>query len=1418
MKQVMKKLCVLLTLMTLSVGAWAQADYNISTSTWHSGQSDAQNVVKIHINKPGVLSTAIQEVNNNTSYNGFEIIYINCTEGAPLNDDDIESLSTLNYSTIMLSDAYYVPTADSDLASSNAQAFTFSNSRVENLILPDGWTKDDVNACASKVASSNLNGVASLDEGTLVAYLNKPMTLSTILHHTSLTDKANTKIGTINDNTYYVNNLKNITVSGYVTASDLQAGYENVKFDENGHYVFNEPAGENYTGFAGVSGNTREFNGTNELSPTLNHAYDLHTIDLSGAIVEDEWCEDLTLSKLGLLGPSTYKIMIPTYANFNTLPADFLNTRMDNFHSIMIPRNITTIKTRAFQTGNTESIRHIYTEGDDESTAYDNGAVTALAEDGTETKVYGADAETANPIYGTITLGGNLKLIESYAFSSTNRIKDLYVLAIEAPECHVDAFNTTMYVGNDSFDRTAITDGVIIREAYTNSKSEYHWMTLLHYPRECGTPNTQRYTDMSREYSVATGLRDGKGATIYFPNQAEYNRAYLQGTYGYLWNAWDVLRTDDGNNGFANTSIESTVPKTSGWTESGQIAANSTYTSNTNTSTDKTKQTFYDTTGNGSIQKPTGLADYWTITRSGYTLYPQAETEGTGELVDVEDLDENGNRQYVVDEAGEYIKVGTFSLATGTLDPSTTYYVRDYEGTGEYETTNTPNGSETYYSDAAGTTPVTPRVGAGFYYECGTQNVYSDAVYAPVDGVDTYYTKNGDEYTESYIYFDSNNSPRYYNPVTTTEERDKWVKIAQWSKLATGVEHYYQLSNGEYTLFTPQLDKEYFYTTDGTNYQKTSVFIDGVSSYYTVNTDYNVQPYVQYPGDLAEVYTTSDIYYKDGTEIVTNTTYSSSDHWIPEVETWYALQRVSGVQTYVETNQNYYQGTYYYATGSAPKYCSAEGEDYDESVTYYTDNTGATEATSITFDQSYYYEKATYSYRAATDADADKKHYSLTESYVAKETALNEPDEYRYDDKLYSVKMKSVEVQAVTKANDYRGWHQFVLTAFATNSKEEFVPYRSYITDNDWWTICVPFDLTKADLIKLFGKNGSDADADLPYLSKLTYVVRDVENKRIVLTFSKNLLKVKEEVEEGKVHGTIDENKTVGLDDVVLHKGVPYLIRPNLHTDANNKVDADRQFDIYNEAGTRDADLYERILESQTLSGSEQNALIYNGIYTVPAYVINNNGDKKESVSDQATVSFTNGDGSTFSYSNSDKITYQGETTTGDISTDYCYSFVGTFFLSLMPQYSYFLGWTGGETGHAAFWYNKVNDTRNWTWNNETGIIMPNFVTSNQRIADIDPASGLDDPARWIITLKNGDDFASTSSVKNYTNDSQFGFAAPMWKDDATMIIRIDDDSVEQPVNGVKGVFNMNGQFMGNSTDGLQRGIYVVNGKKMVIK
>lgn len=43
-------------------------------------------------------------------------------------------------------------------------------------------------------------------------------------------------------------------------------------------------------------------------------------------------------------------------------------------------------------------------------------------------------------------------------------------------------------------------------------------------------------------------------------------------------------------------------------------------------------------------------------------------------------------------------------------------------------------------------------------------------------------------------------------------------------------------------------------------------------------------------------------------------------------------------------------------------------------------------------------------------------------------------------------------------------------------------------------------------------------------------------------------------------------------------------------------------------------------------------------------------------------------------------------------------------------------------------------------------------------------------------------------------------------------------DKVTEGTNTVKRVYNLNGQYVGNTTAGLAKGIYIVNGKKMVIR
>ena len=854
---------------------------------------------------------------------------------------------------------------------------------------------------------------------SLHAYVNKGNTLFDAINRIYDDGHADTKL--ISGNTYdrythACSAVKALSITGNPAARDFNGASKDngLRFTSDGHLKFNVEADENKYGEsdtnAGVGGVKRTLVGNGDATDLISvdgaiKGATLIVLDLGDAVITEENNADLTLSWSYALGNQTKQVVIPTSSEVKTLPADFLNISGIGVQQICIPGNIEYIKARAFQHVN---LYHVWTTGSDETIRYDNGVVTGFDANEEPITEYGQLSLTAaTPKYGTITLPANLKLIESGAFQYSTHCKDLYSLSVVTPQCHVDAFSTVMYVANDAYDRQEVIDqGIISREAYRNNATDYTWMTLLHYPRECTTPYVQRYTDPTRDYSVATGLRDGKGATIYFPNQGEYYRAYFQGTFGYLWNAWDTTRDN-------NFSVSSPgLAATAGHNQSeGQSKANAAYTKNY---VDYPYTSFYDVTlgdaGTSTLTKPSGLENYFKI----------------------------------------------------------------------------------YWNESA-------------------------------------------------------------------------------------------------------------YSTSG----------------------------------------------------------SEEQHLYPQGE-------------------------------------------------------------------------------------------------------------------------------------DYRGWHQFVLTAYAHNKKEDIEPYRSYITDNEWWTICMAFDLTKSEIEMLYGGNG------LPYVSKLTHVIRDIKNERITLMFSNNLMEYKETVESGKVHGEISKTKGgVGDDDVVIHKGVPYLIRPNL------KDDAKRQFDF--RPGER---LHEKLKEEASLSGDEQKARVYAGEYTVPSYVINDETGI-ESV-ESAAVDFTMGDGTVITH-NSGTIKYFGANVPYKISRENKYTFVGTLYKSPMPVNCYFLGWDSrlnNGKGGAAFWYNKLQDTQDWNWNNETGIIIPNFNTSQE----IDPAGGPDDPARWIITGLAGDDIKTSTGAGAKKYSMLFG-----------------DDSVdsgeatgisEMPVSEVdeNSVYDLQGTEVGRSLRGLSKGVYIKNGKKYVVK
>ena len=1241
----MRKLLLFFAMLSVSIGTWATP--TVSTSTWMQNNSayETQTVASIWIENPGELADALSQVGVDFQY--LHLSAFNSSNPQELSAEDIAALNALDVKTIEMNHVY-------------APYFEFDNPNVEYITLPYNWTKAQVKAVGEthkthpnfKACISTSNTENSGD-ATLIAYLNEAGTMRDAILH-SYFDTRDYK--TLGSGSGDCSRVRTLVAMGNVCAKDIsRAGV----YDENGHYVINGVADENADP---ASSNNKNSEGGN-LYATANGAgatdgaivgcYDINVIDLSEAIIPDAYCADI-IPGYAFVTTNLREFWIPEDPGFKTLPADFMNCSAA-IHQICIPGNIETIKTRAFAGTN---INYIWTTGSDPSIRYDNGAtfITGTGNDAVRTQRYktevgqgytataGFDPAEEYPIfqsgddnsfnYGTFTLPAGLKLIERYAFYSSTSVSDVYMLSTTAPECHVDAFNSSMYHANNTVQSSNIKeetddDGntikIITREAYNNGINQP--MAILHYPQDTTTPDLQRYTDPTREYSIATGYRDGKGNMLYFPTQTEFEVAEWEGTHGYLWNAWNIERTwynQEITLGTGQGWYGGDFGSTGGYSAAGQEKANEFYNENPNpnptTGVDKTDRSFYDVTANGTLSQPAGLQMYYNTVWEGSTLYPQAETEGVTDgqgnpvMETVPVRDENGNIIY--DEAG--------SGAT-------------YEGN----------------------------------YIRNEVDIYTKAD----DGEYCHQLVSNDQgyYTISYSYPENANG--------------SWCK-APW--------------DGSWTQYQSYMG--------------------------------NIQRYDRVASGLIKF----------------------TDQW--------GSPRFNISDDYVLY------------------------ETYDSEYKTLLDR---------------FNKESGYEYTAATSSDAGP---------------------------FYTMRTEEVQKQQTVKANDYRGWHQFVLANYGYNGVVPNEPIRSFISDNDWWTICEPYDLRYNDLIKFFGTDNGIGTPKKPYLSKLMYVIRDVEKGKITLMFSKNLMEYKEvTASDDQVHGTIDDETTwIGngegqyadeaalraANPVILHKGVPYLIKPNL-LEENGKIIGTRAFNVYK---TDNLELYNRLNEAATLGAGAQASMVYDGEYTVPAYVVGlgKDGAGTEGVESSGTKTITNRDGSEFTYKDSEnggKLVYGGKEVDYKISADYTYTFVGSLYKSLMPQYCYFLGYDSKKK-KAVFRYSAVQDKSGWNWNNETGIICPNFDTTTK----IHSASSFNDPARWAIADANGtmlrpDDITmATGYAKSYTFD--FGATNYFEMEEATGV----SEMVVKPLYEETKVYDANGIYRGNSLQNLPKGVYIVNGKKYVVK
>jgi len=158
-------------------------------------------------------------------------------------------------------------------------------------------------------------------------------------------------------------------------------------------------------------------------------------------------------------------------------------------------------------------------------------------------------------------------------------------------------------------------------------------------------------------------------------------------------------------------------------------------------------------------------------------------------------------------------------------------------------------------------------------------------------------------------------------------------------------------------------------------------------------------------------------------------------------------------------------------------------------------------------------------------------------------------------------------------------------------------------------------------------------------------------------------------------------------------------------------------------------------------------------------------------------------------------------------STPYYYYFQGTYTQMPLPKYAYFLGKRSGET--KKFFRYSSSTPRNWT---AYSSIIGGKCPDNAFVINMGGENNREIYSNTTYTMSvDNDDFESAGVKYQFTIEGEDGF------DEAVNIEKIDGEVVNAAA--LEGdVFNMAGQRVGTSVEGLSKGLYIVNGKKVLVK
>ena len=361
-----------------------------------------------------------------------------------------------------------------------------------------------------------------------------------------------------------------------------------------------------------------------------------------------------------------------------------------------------------------------------------------------------------------------------------------------------------------------------------------------------------------------------------------------------------------------------------------------------------------------------------------------------------------------------------------------------------------------------------------------------------------------------------------------------------------------------------------------------------------------------------------------------------------------------------------------------------------------------------------------------------------------------------------------------TYDKDYTGWHQFILVNAMNSKNDKDDPVRDFsrFKQNDWYTICVPYNIKKSDLQRIFGvtaeeaaknnvttvtlANGNKIEATnglYPDVVTLTAVERNEANGTITLQFSKNL--INKDITVSTTGGDATYSDYTDDDPIVIKEGHPYLIRPYL-PDYKLKLAAEDKYTV---------NMYD--YGEHVVADGTNIRIPYEG------HIIEARNAHKQPLS------------------------------------DWKYRFGGAYYTYDMPQYSYYLSHSKSKNKNAWFY---LEGSKAKSWNMYSAIVAANGKVT-QTIPTSDQAKGGMNPTVNFDGVN--DDFPSKAKQYIMSFETETPTGISMIQQDKPIVYV---DGHAYLTNPNVRIYKIDGQYVGHSLENLPEGIYIINGKKYLIK